>query len=184
MVKIKDIVVEKNLYDRVLNILGEHKGRVSNKDVDKGLEVALAENFYGNLKTIRGSLKEEDICEDIDIYVNDMSIQVKCRRDSYIYIEDFKVRNFQRIPGWADRSKSSYTLYISPKENNTLHFIEISENELKELLKISRKYQKGEKLDSKEYKILDNYKGPPSYCGKDLKGEKDSIGKYFKFGPF
>lgn len=144
--KQKLIEVSPELFKQVKDVLGRKGGRTTENDVNKELEEALCRAFFskdGVTAEVTSAPADEDIRHDIDCYVNGHAVQVKCRRNDHLTLEDGKTRNLRRYPGWLDRSKAEYYLFVWPEYENHLMGRYIIGADLKRLLNILRNNQFG-----------------------------------------
>ena len=164
--KQKSLTVDSTLYERVLKALQPHYGRCTDEDVDKGLEEELCKVFLSDGTTtanVTPSPKDEDIKYDIDCYANGHSVQVKCRRNDHLYLEDGKTRNFKKLPGWLDRSRAELFLFVWPNGPNTLAGRLILGEDLKRLLSIYRRHRGNQPLTPEDVEFTKGFGGLSSY---------------------
>ena len=165
--KQKSLIVSSELYDKVMNALRPHKGRCTDKDVDKDLEEELCRAFFTdgtNIANVTAAPKDEDIKFDIDCYANGHAVQVKCRKNDHLYLEDGKTRHFKKLPGWLDRSHAELFLFVWPNGPNTLAGRLILGKDLKRLLFIYRRDSEGQPLTPEDVEFSKGFGGLGSYC--------------------
>lgn len=164
--KQKTINVSTELYDKVQNALLPHTGRCTWKDVDKNLEEDLCRAFFTdgtNTANVSSAPKDEDIKFDVDCYVNGHAVQVKCRKNDHLYLEDGKTRNFKKLPGWLDRSLAEFYLFVYPNGPNVLTGRFIKGADLKRLLHIYRLNEKKETLLPEDVEFTKGFGGLSAY---------------------
>lgn len=179
--KQKSLKVDHALYERVLNQLQPHIGRCSDKDVDKGLEEELCKTFFsidGKAANVSSAPEDEDIKFDIDCYVNGHTVQVKCRKNDRLTLEDGKTRNGRRLPGWLDRSKAELFLYVWPNGPDMLAGRYLLGSDLKRLLHIYRAHSTGNPLTPDDLTFVSGFGGLGSYVyHKEVIDESTGDGK-------
>lgn len=183
--KQKLVTVSPELFGQVKDSLGRKNGRTKESDINKDLEENLCRAFFskdGVIAEVTSAPKDEDIRHDVDCYVNGHAVQVKCRRNDHLTLEDSKTRNLQKYPGWLDRSKAEYYLFVWPEYENHLMGRYVIGSDLKHLLKILRDNRDGIEISETEKTWVDeNWGGLNNavYHAEHLDGV-DGDGSYFE----
>lgn len=175
--KQKTVTPSPELLQKFYKAIGRHTGRCTESDVDKELEMGLCDLFFQNAgirSTVEPAPEDLDIKHDVDCIVNGYKVQVKCRRDGNLYIEDFKTRNNRKYPGWLDRSAAEIFLFVYPVAENVLGARIYMNNVLKDLLACMRKDPT--KTEVRTPYGLVNF----VYHPERLYNEKDGYGAYFE----
>ena len=163
MIEAIKVNVSKDIFNGVLNQIGIHEGRCMGEDVDKDLEISLCKLFFKNAKEIIPSDKNLDLNDKIDCIVDGVPVQIKCRSKDRLYLEDFKIRHYNKIPGWLNNCKSELFLWVYPSSVGCLVGRIMKKETVKFLLNICRKFHNNEHIED-ETEII-------NLLGKDWKSK-------------
>lgn len=132
-----------NLYRSFTNFLNrDFFDFFTAKYLDKELEVNLCKTFFQNCKSFATPESLEQEFNEIDVFVDGVPVQVKCRSKSNLLIlEDYKLNGYNEKTSWVDRNQSYYTLFCSSPYAGCIEFRLFDSRELKELLKVLREKQ-------------------------------------------
>jgi len=158
--------VDLDTYTRLLNQLNRHEGRCTDEDVDKELELKLCNIFFPN-KTVREAEKSEDIEQDIDCWVDNIGVQVKCRKNNHLYLEDYKTRrtveDIDWRGGWLDRSKADIFIFVYPVKDQQIGCRFYKGEDLKRLLRIYRANENKECISEDDLTFIRQWGGLNAY---------------------
>lgn len=175
--KEKIFTVDADTYKQLLNQLGKRFNRVTENDIDKDFEKKLCEIAFG--KPVTAALPDQDIKEDVDCIVDNYKVQVKCRYNSHLFLEDYKTRVGvdKRIwkGSWLDRSLADLFLFVYPKAQLTIACRYYLGESLKELLQLLRNSNlKNGSIRTRWGEL--NF----SYKPEILKKDGDGLGAYYE----
>lgn len=144
------IVVDNLTFQSFKNCISKKRvGRYKKGDSDPNLEIKLCQYIF-NTKNVKKASLEEDTKKDIDCFVDDKPIQIKCRKDSRLTLELYKYRNFRKIPGWLERNKDNNLQFVfvwwEEDIENKLHYSIFLNQDLQRLSRICQEkfFGKGE----------------------------------------
>lgn len=185
--KQKIVQVDEDTFRLFESILGRHNGRCQDKDTSKSLEVTLCKLAFSKSDSeidFRSASSEDDIRHDVDVLVNGCKVQVKCRRNDHLILEDFKVRKGKKLPGWLDRSQADFFLFAWPSGTTCKIGLRILKGEdLKRLLNIYRLDRNRLEISLedqewvKEWGGLQNYVYHPEKVNSET---EDGLGSYYE----
>lgn len=183
--KEKRLTVDPDLYQEVSDQLYRHQGRCTSTDVNKDLELKLCKLIFPNSKVLEPP-KQQDILYDIDTIVDNIKVQVKCRRNDHLYLEDYKTRKCSDgstwTGGWLDRSLADIFLFVYPMQNNTLGVRIYKGSDLKNILRIFRAHQRNETLSQEDVTYINKWGGLHAYVyhPEKIQENGDGSGAYFE----
>ena len=175
--KEKIFTVDTDTYKQLLNQLGKRFNRVTENDIDKDFEKKLCEIAFG--KPATAALPDQDIKEDVDCIVDNYKVQVKCRNNSHLFLEDYKTRVGvdKKVwkSGWLDRSLADLFLFVYPKAQLNIACRYYLKDSLKELLQLLRNSNlKNGSIRTRWGEL--NF----SYKPEILKKDGDGLGAYYE----
>lgn len=169
------ISVDSKTFKNFKKQIGKKEGKYKEEDGNKELEISLCKYCFPTINNyVISAPIFQDIYENVDCLVGSIPVQVKCRKDSILTLEEEKIQDGVNKGSWVDRSKAELDLFVFEKsEENLLGYIIYYDKALKKLLNICRKNTLGLELEEDELEFLkDNF--------IDLKSVIHEVNDYYK----
>lgn len=144
----RTIIVDDLTFQSFKNFISKKRlRRFEEGDSDSSLEIKLCQCVF-NTKNVKKASLEENIKKDIDCFVDNKPVQIKCRQDSRLSLELYKYRNFRKIPGWLERNKDDTLQFVfvwwEKDVKNKLHYSIFLNQDLQRLSRICQEKFFGE----------------------------------------